>query len=88
VKFLNATVPWPYPADGVIRYYKHIALPAIDRQEEWHWTLQLKESMAEQIGAIGLRRGEKDNRGYWLWIAMAGQGIYDRSSFCGQRLLV
>ncbi|HWW98732.1 MAG TPA: GNAT family N-acetyltransferase, partial [Edaphobacter sp.] len=44
VKHLNAIVPWPYPADGALTFYRDAALPAIERGDEWHWTLRLKES--------------------------------------------
>jgi ribosomal-protein-alanine N-acetyltransferase len=75
VKFLNARVPWPYPADGVLTYYGDIALPAIERGEEWHWTLRLKQSPKQLIGAINLRRDEWANRGFWLGLPWHGQGL-------------
>ena len=46
VRFLNAKVPWPYPADGALRYFRDVALPAVARGEEWHWTLRLKTAGA------------------------------------------
>jgi ribosomal-protein-alanine N-acetyltransferase len=75
VKFLNARVPWPYPADGVLNYYRDEALPAIQRGDEWHWTLRLKESPETHIGAIGLFKGVLDNRGYWLGLPWHGRGL-------------
>jgi ribosomal-protein-alanine N-acetyltransferase len=75
VKFLNAKIPWPYPPDGVMQYYRDIAIPAIDQGEEWHWTLRLKESPAVHIGVIGLHRGDTDNRGYWLGLPWQGRGL-------------
>lgn len=75
VKFLNATVPWPYPADGVIQYYKQIALPAIERGEEWHCTIMQKDSPEEHIGVISLHSNRADNRGYWLGIPWQGKGL-------------
>jgi [ribosomal protein S5]-alanine N-acetyltransferase len=75
VKFLNAKVSWPYPADGAFNYYRKEALPAIQRGEEWHWTLRLKESSEVHIGAIGLFKGELDNRGYWLGLPWHGRGL-------------
>ena len=75
VKFLNAKIPWPYPPDGVVQYYREIAMPAIERGEEWHWTLRLKESPEEHIGVIGLHRGDTDNRGYWLGMPWQGRGL-------------
>jgi RimJ/RimL family protein N-acetyltransferase len=40
VRYLNALVPWPYPADGARHYLEHIALPAMARGEEWHWAIR------------------------------------------------
>jgi ribosomal-protein-alanine N-acetyltransferase len=45
------------------------------RGDEWHWTLRLKEQPAQIIGAIGLIRGEGDNRGFWLAPAWQRQGL-------------
>ena len=36
VKYLNAIVPWPYPPDGALIYYRDQALPAMARSDEWH----------------------------------------------------
>ncbi len=75
VKFLNAIVPWPYPPDGALTYYRDVALPAIERGEEWHWTLRLKQSPERHIGVIILRRGDRVNRGFWLGLPWQGQGL-------------
>lgn len=77
VKHLNAIVPWPYPADGVLTYYRDMALPAIARRDEWYWTLRLKESPEQHkhIGAIHLRRGPNNNRGFWMGIPWQGRGL-------------
>src|SRR5438270_3095630 len=56
VNHLNAIVPWPYPPDGALTFYRDIALPAIERGDEWHWTLRLRESPEKHIGAISLHR--------------------------------
>jgi hypothetical protein len=37
VRYLASRVPWPYPSDGAYKFYRDVALPAIDRGEEWHW---------------------------------------------------
>ena len=72
VKYLNAQVPWPFPSDGAITHYRDKALPAIERGDEWHWTLRRKHAPDEIIGAIGLIRPSGDsskpsnNRGFWL----------------------
>jgi [ribosomal protein S5]-alanine N-acetyltransferase len=75
VKFLNSQVPWPYPSDGIFNYYRYGALPSIERGEQWHWTLRLKESPELHIGVIGLYKGEVDNRGYWLGLPWHGRGL-------------
>jgi [ribosomal protein S5]-alanine N-acetyltransferase len=75
VKFLNAIVPWPYPPDGALTYYRDVALPAIERGDEWHWTLRLKQSPEQHIGVIILHRGERVNRGFWLGLPWQGQGL-------------
>ena len=51
VRYLANKVPWPYPADGAHTYYRDVALPAIERGEEWHWSLRLKTVPGQLIGA-------------------------------------
>jgi [ribosomal protein S5]-alanine N-acetyltransferase len=75
VKHLNAKIPWPFPEDGALTYYCDAALPAIERGDEWHWTLRLKESPAEHIGSICLTKGENVNRGFWLALPWHGRGL-------------
>jgi RimJ/RimL family protein N-acetyltransferase len=75
VKFLNAAVPWPYPENQVFPHYRDIILPAIERGEEWHWSLRLKESPEFLIGKISLHKNDLDNRGYWLGLPWQGQGL-------------
>ncbi len=75
VRLLAAQVPWPFPPDGVERYYREQALPAMERGDEWHWTIRLKSSPEQHIGAIGLFRQGEDNRGFWLGQPWQGQGL-------------
>lgn len=75
VRYLNAVVPWPYPPDGALTYYRDRALPAMARGEQWHWTLRLRENPTQLIGAIGLFLGENENRGFWLAPALHGKGL-------------
>ena len=75
VRYLNNRVPWPYPADGAQTYYRDLALPAMARGEEWHWTLRLKSSPAEMIGCISLMNRPGNNRGFWLGLPWQGQGL-------------
>ena len=76
VRYLNDKVPWPYPEDGVAAYYREIALPAMERGEEWHWTLRRKDEPEQPIGAIGLMRNDREsNRGFWLAPRWHGRGL-------------
>jgi [ribosomal protein S5]-alanine N-acetyltransferase len=76
VKFLTRQIPWPYPADGALTYYRDVALPAIERGEQWHWTLRLRSAPEEHIGSIGLiTREDHATRGFWLGLPWHGQGL-------------
>ncbi|HEY6305582.1 MAG TPA: GNAT family N-acetyltransferase [Candidatus Angelobacter sp.] len=75
VRFLNHRVPWPYPPDGALTFYRDVALPAVEREEAWHWTLRLKSDACRLIGNISLSRAENKNRGFWLGLPWQGQGL-------------
>jgi RimJ/RimL family protein N-acetyltransferase len=74
VRQLAGRVPWPYPADGAYNYYRNLALPAMERGEEWHWTIRLKSDPERMIGSISLMKAEGHNRGFWLAPPWQGQG--------------
>jgi RimJ/RimL family protein N-acetyltransferase len=73
VRYLTG-VPWPYPADGALTYYRDFALPAMEQEEEWHWTLRLKSAPEEVIGQMSLMRQENNNRGFWLGLPWQRRG--------------
>ena len=75
VRFLTKSVPWPYPPDGALTYYRDIALPAMTCGDAWHWTLRLKTNPDQLIGCIALMRSADENRGFWLGIPWQGQGF-------------
>jgi RimJ/RimL family protein N-acetyltransferase len=76
VKFLNNQIPWPYPADGALTYFRDVALPAMERGTQWHWTLRLREAPEELIGAINLTSKETHaTRGFWLGLPWHGRGL-------------
>jgi len=75
VRYLSKTVPWPYPPDGAYTYYRDAALPAMDRGDQWHWTLRLKTDPDRLIGSVSLMKGETINRGFWLGLPWHGQGL-------------
>jgi [ribosomal protein S5]-alanine N-acetyltransferase len=75
VRYLTAQVPWPFPADGAFKNIRDRALPAIERGEEWHWSLFLKAAPEELIGRASLYAEDGDNRGYWLGLPWQQQGL-------------
>jgi [ribosomal protein S5]-alanine N-acetyltransferase len=51
-------------------------LPAVQRGDEWHWTLSLKDDPAAKIiGSIALVREGNNNRGFWIASEWQGQGL-------------
>src|SRR5215831_13810250 len=85
VRYLNSRVPWPYPPDGALTFYRDVALPAVERGEAWHWTLRLKSNPGRMIGNISLMRGESKNLDR---PAVARPGPDERGLQCSHRLLV
>jgi len=79
VRLLASIVPWPYPPDGARTYYEQVALPAIARGDEWHWTLRLKTDPDHLIGAIMVAKGS-NSRGFWLGLPWQGQGLMSEAS--------
>jgi len=75
VRYLMNRVPWPYPDDGAGRYVREFALPEIAKGNQWTWTLRLKTRPEQLIGAIDLRRGDENNRGFWLGVEWQGKGL-------------
>lgn len=80
VQHLNAVVPWPYPPDGARTFYEQVALPAMERDEQWTWSLFLKTEPRQLIGSISLVRGEHENRGFWLGLPWQGRGLMTEAS--------
>jgi len=75
VKYLASRVPWPYPAEGARQFIEQDALPKMALGEAWTWTLRLKAEPERVIGMMDLRKGDEDNRGFWLAPEMHGQGL-------------
>ena len=75
VRLLANAVPWPFPDDGVRQFYEHVALPAMERGEQWNWTLRLQREPGQVIGAISLLKAGETNRGFWLGVPWQGQGL-------------
>jgi [ribosomal protein S5]-alanine N-acetyltransferase len=75
VKYLADRVPWPYPDNGALTYYRDDAIPAMARGDQWHWSLRLKSAPDQLIGVVSLLRGENNNRGFWLGLPWQRQGL-------------
>jgi ribosomal-protein-alanine N-acetyltransferase len=75
VQYMDAVVPWPYPADGALSFYRDVALPAVERGEAWHWSVRLLEAPAQLIGSMTLRLGERENRGFWIGVPWQRRGL-------------
>ena len=75
VKYLAKRFPWPFPEDRALTYYRDDALPAIERGDEWHWSLRLQSDPGQLIGCVSLHRSETNNRGFWLGLPWQRQGL-------------
>jgi RimJ/RimL family protein N-acetyltransferase len=75
VRYLNVLNAMALPADGAFIYLRNIALPAIARGEEWHWSIRLKSAPGQLIGNISLMNEQDNNRGFWLGPRWQGQGL-------------
>lgn len=75
VRYLANRVPWPYPEDGARQYVCERALPAVERGEEWHWTLRRKSELERIVGFISLMTRENENRGFWIAPEWQRQGL-------------
>jgi RimJ/RimL family protein N-acetyltransferase len=75
VRYLARKVPWPYPPDGAETFLRDVALPAIERGEQWLWNILRRAAPEEMIGAITLAKSENENRGFWISPEWQGQGF-------------
>ncbi len=75
VRYMEKRVPWPYPADGALQFIRDIALPAVQRGDQWVFALRLKSEPEQVIGLLDLRRGGEENRGFWIGLKWQGQGL-------------
>lgn len=83
VRYLLNVVPWPYPTDGALQFIRDVALPAMARGEAWHWTIRLRIKPEQIIGNLTLRKGDDDNRGFWLGAAWHRQGLMSETCAWG-----
>ena len=74
VRYLDARVPWPYPADGAEHVLRNVFLPFIEKGLWWSWTIRTRAEPDRLIGVVDLFDWEDDHRGFWIDPAMQGHG--------------
>jgi len=74
VRYLVASVPWPYPEGAARHYVDNVALAASVAGTGWFWTLRRKEDAQTLIGVICLMKQPDNNRGFWLVPEWQGRG--------------
>ncbi|WP_052283323.1 GNAT family N-acetyltransferase [Kluyvera genomosp. 1] len=80
VRYMTASVPWPFPANGAERYVNHVALPDIAKGIAWFWTIRHREAPDILMGLICLYDIEDNNRGFWLAPEYQRQGYMREAS--------
>jgi RimJ/RimL family protein N-acetyltransferase len=81
IRHLSATVPWPYPKNGIIDFINNYILPNQGKQH-WIWGIFLKQDSEELIGVVDLWRvGRPENRGFWLARKHWGKGLMTEAVF-------
>ncbi len=74
IKHLAATVPWPYPENGVQEFFDKFIFPH-QGDTQWLWGIFEKQNPQDLIGAVHLwREGRPENRGFWLGRPFWGKG--------------
>lgn len=77
VRWLDAKIPWPYPADGAATYVA-TCLEEMTRREKFHWAIIPKSGPADLIGIIDLWPDDgvsRSQRGFWLDPEFQGKGL-------------
>ena len=77
VRWLDAKIPWPYPADGAATYVA-ACLEEMARGEKFHWAIIPKSGPAALIGIIDLWPDDgisRSQRGFWLDPEFQGKGL-------------
>jgi len=75
VKYLGKVVPWPYPSDGTLTYFRDLLLPSVERGDAWAWALRLKTAPDQIIGCITLHSRQEKHRGFWIVPEHQQQGL-------------
>lgn len=77
VRYLDAKVPWPYPADGAARYVAN-RLNSMARGDRSHWAIVPRRGPQEAIGLIGLKPDDgvcSSQCGFWIDLEFQRRGL-------------
>jgi len=80
VRYMVASVPWPYPENGAENYVNNVALPDMAKGIAWFWTIRKREIPDKVMGLICFYDEEDNNRGFWLAPEYQGQGFMREAS--------
>lgn len=80
VRYMVASVPWPYPENGAENYVNNVALPDMAKGIAWCWTIRHCETPDKLMGLICLYDAEDNNRGFWLAPEYQGHGFMREAS--------
>ena len=72
VRYMGS-IPWPYPADGALQFYRERHLPKIARGETVGWGVTRKED-GMFMGALDIHLGERNMIGFWLGLPFQRKG--------------
>lgn len=76
VEKMNGSIPWPYPDDGALQFYKSVVEPN-QGKDRWFWAINEKAQPDHLIGMIELSRfvrPQDGHRGFWLALPFHGRG--------------
>ena len=82
VRWLDAKVPWPYPADGAAAFVTS-CLQEMARGEKSHWAIVPRSGTADLIGLIDLWPDDgvsRNQRGFWLDPAYHRRGLMSEAA--------
>jgi RimJ/RimL family protein N-acetyltransferase len=79
VRFLTSAVPWPYPPNGAMQWYRDVVVPG-QGITNWSWAICLKESPEQLVGVIELFRDRASHRGFWLDRNFRGNGYMEEAA--------
>lgn len=82
VRWLDAKVPWPYPADGATAFVA-TCLQEMARGQKSHWAIVPRSGTADLIGLIDLWPDDgvsRNQRGFWLDPAYHRRGLMSEAA--------